>query len=127
MNSPQMEWRNIEGYPGYWISEEGKIQNKKCKILRQWLQRSNAKEYWYVCLWLKNKKRNLRVHRLVAIAFLSNPYRLPEVDHKDRDTMNCHKDNLQWASTSYNNSVKAGRSRYLAREEAERERLLENA
>ena len=39
-----------------------------------------------------------RVHRLVAITFLSNPDNLPVVNHIDGNKANNHIDNLEWMS-----------------------------
>ena len=49
-----------------------------------------------------NIKWHPLVHRLVAIAFIPNPLNLPEVNHKDWNKLNCHKDNLEWSTWSDN-------------------------
>ena len=46
------------------------------------------------------------VHRLVALTWINNPQNLPEVNHKDGDVWNNHKDNLEWV-TSSGNSIHA--------------------
>jgi len=42
------------------------------------------------------------VHRLIAKAFIPNPNNLPEVNHKDRNGLNNHVDNLEWVTSSNN-------------------------
>lgn len=42
------------------------------------------------------------VHRLVAEAFIPNPSKLPEVNHKDENPSNCCVDNLEWCDHTYN-------------------------
>lgn len=46
--------------------------------------------------------RTFKVHRLVAEAFVPNPYNLPYVLHKDGDRDNNHYTNLQWSSRQSN-------------------------
>ena len=42
------------------------------------------------------------MHRLLAIAFIDNPYNLPVIDHMDRNTLNNNIENLRWVSQSEN-------------------------
>lgn len=50
----------------------------------------------------KNKSVTARVARLVAIAFIPNPYNLPEVNHKDYNRQNSHVNNLEWITHADN-------------------------
>ena len=56
------------------------------------------------CLHVKwsedGEQINMPVRRLVALVYLPNPDNLPYVRHKDGNPMNCHVDNLYWASVS---------------------------
>ena len=108
------EWKSIPGYEGlYEVSNLGRVRSldryvKTCyeayklhkgKIL------SPAKDkngYLKVHLCYNGKHNIIRVHRLVAQAFLLNPDNLPEVNHKDEDKTNNSVDNLEWCDRSYN-------------------------
>jgi hypothetical protein len=59
--------------------------------------------YGYVKLGLyKNGYKNHEVHRLVALAFLKNPNKLPQVNHIDGKRDNNVVTNLEWVSAQDN-------------------------
>lgn len=43
-----------------------------------------------------SKKCTVRIHRAVALAFVSRPFGTEDVDHIDNDKLNNSADNLQW-------------------------------
>lgn len=98
------EWRDIEGFPDYQISNLGRIKSftkyKDGKILNNYLT-----QYGYVGCLLKNKdgkSKNRFVHRLVAIAFIPNPHGYPQINHKNGIRSDCRVDNLEWCTASQN-------------------------
>lgn len=100
------EWRPVVGYEGlYEISSKGRVKSLnyrrtgKEKILKTF---DNSKGYPCVKLFKDGKNKNCRIHRLVAQAFLENPYNLPEVNHIDENKQNSCVENLEWCSRSYN-------------------------
>ena len=72
---------------------KGKIQVKK----------SYADSRGYQKLTIHHKKDySIRVHRLVAEAFIPNPLNLKEINHKDENKENNTIDNLEWCDRKYN-------------------------
>ena len=90
----------------YTVREDGKIfGNHTCgrgKAGKELKQRLNSDGYWCVTVGVKSKRTVMRVHRIVALAFIDNPLNLPEVDHIDNDKTNNHVSNLQWISSKDN-------------------------
>jgi hypothetical protein len=98
------EWKDIEGYPGYRISNSGRVwsktRNMELKVLRY---EKYSKAYCYVNLYRKGcgrKPIHNNVHRLVATHFIPNPENKPTVNHKDKDKTNNCVSNLEWATYS---------------------------
>jgi len=56
----------------------------------------------YYVVMLAPSRRPSKIHRLVATAFLDNPDSLPQVNHKDGNKLNNHRDNLEWCSARHN-------------------------
>lgn len=89
-------WKRIDGYDNYEVNELGQVRNSNTgRILKP---NKNARGYWYVVLSKKCKLKTLRVHRLVALAFLPNTDDKPEVNHKDANKDNNNVENLEWVT-----------------------------
>lgn len=92
----------IYGFPGYFITESGQVFSAKRIPIIELKQKIN-KGYVYVYLCTKSKHTTLKVHRLVAMAFIPNPENKKEVNHKDGDKLNNNVSNLEWCTRSENN------------------------
>lgn len=58
---------------------------------------------YLVVYWSENgKQKHAYVHRVIASAFLENPDKLPQVNHKDGNTMNNCVENLEWVTPGQN-------------------------
>jgi hypothetical protein len=106
------EWKRIRGYD-YAVSSYGRIKslertiimrNGRTRTIRETIRSPEVvKGYAVIDLYNeKGKRKNYLVHRLVARAFIPNPLKLPQVNHKDEDKLNNRVDNLEWCTASYN-------------------------
>lgn len=94
------EWKPIDGFEGkYWVSNQGNVSSDGGQTnLYTYVDHG----YVYVKLWHEGRRKNYRVNRLVAIAFIPNPHGKPEVHHKDDDKLNNCDTNLAWATRREN-------------------------
>jgi hypothetical protein len=56
----------------------------------------NPSGYYLVDISFENKTYTRQLHRLIAIAFIPNPFNLETVNHKDGDKSNNAVSNLEW-------------------------------
>ena len=94
-------WRPIQGYEGlYEVSNLGNVKSLSRNALLS--KHRNNRGYLSVSLYKENVGKHYLVHRLVAQAFINNPFNLPYVNHKDENPINNVVSNLEWCSQSYN-------------------------
>ena len=85
----------------YAIKEDGTvIRLDTGRVLKPCLNKQNG--YLYVSLWKNNIGKAFSVHRLVALAYLPNPYNKPEVNHISSNRADPRKSNLEWSTRSEN-------------------------
>jgi hypothetical protein len=65
-------------------------------------QFDNTQGYKQISLFKNHKKRNYRVHRLVAETFIPNPNNYNVVNHIDGNKLNNNVSNLEWATYKQN-------------------------
>jgi len=98
------EWRIIEDFPNYSVSNFGNIKNIKTNKL----MKLNVKGgYNTISLINNNSKKSFKVHRLVALSFIENPENKPEVNHKNKNKMDNSMINLEWVTRKENNQHKS--------------------
>lgn len=91
----------IEGFEKYEVSNLGKVRNiKSGRILKPSLHRDG---YLKHLLYENNKRKNLLLHRIMAIAFIDNPEEKPKVNHIDENKLNNDLSNLEWCTVRENN------------------------
>ena len=85
----------------YAIKEDGTvIRLQTGKALKPTLNKQNG--YLYVSLWKNNVGRAFSVHRLVALAYIPNPDKKPQVNHISSNRADPRKSNLEWSTQSEN-------------------------
>lgn len=97
-------WKTIPGYDGiYEVSSIGRIRNRFGKILSQDIRKGTG--YKYVVLCVNRKMFHANIHRLVAMAFIPNPFNYPIINHINEIKTDNRVENLEWCSYSYNSKV----------------------
>lgn len=109
------EWRDIRGYPGYQVSNKGRVRthNKTSRTerhgTRHWKDRilqfksRNIKTGYRVDLWKDGKPKSFLVCRLVATTFLEDLIDTNmTVNHKDGNRFNNNVENLEWLTLEDN-------------------------
>ena len=98
------EWKPIEGFPRYQVSNMGRVKSftnpNKPKILRPHQLKSG---YLMVHLakgeeWGSNETECVRIHKLVADAFIPNPLNRCHIRHINQDRTDNRVENLKWTT-----------------------------
>ena len=118
-SQPEIIRKPVIGYEGYYevdncgrvyalnrvihVEDHGRSYDKPLigGIIKQHM---HSQGYKIVPLTRDGKTKNVFVHRIVAMAFLANPNKLPCVNHKDEDKTNNFVENLEWCTYQYNNA-----------------------
>lgn len=106
-------WKNIPECPGYQASNTGFIKSlaryvkhpkgsQKLVKERVMKNQKGTNGYFIVGISKKGVTHSKTVHRLIARAFIPNPKKRPEVNHKDGNKKNNVVSNLEWATVSEN-------------------------
>lgn len=93
-------WSKIKGFDNYSVSNSGLIRNDNRGTIKA--QQTDKYGYKTASIYKDGKGHPQRVHRLVADAFLSNPDKKPQINHKDGDKTNNNVNNLEWVTCSEN-------------------------
>ena len=108
MNS--VEWRDIDGFEGlYQVNREGEVKslqgwNGHSYIRRERLIKPTMTTTGYkkVDLMKDGKKKTLKLHRVIANAFIPNPNKYPVINHIDGNPLNNTIENLEWCTQRAN-------------------------
>lgn len=94
-------FKSIPGFPDYQVSTWGRVRRTSTgKVLKPEV---HDKGYLRVELFdAHGNKVHMKVHRLVANAFVWNPYGKPHVNHIDGNNQNNSYTNLEWVTDAEN-------------------------
>lgn len=96
-------WKPIQESADYFVSNLGNVRSNKKRIEGNLKQLVDKDGYLVVSISTKPKRRLLKIHRLVAQAFIDNPESKPQVCHKDGSKDNNVYTNLYWGTAKENN------------------------
>ena len=94
-------WKDVIGYEGlYRISDCGELFSVRSnRVLNPNI---GVDGYLKAVLSVGNQRKTVRINRLVAEAFVTNPSHKPIVNHKDGDKLNNRATNLEWVTIKEN-------------------------
>lgn len=107
-------WKDIAGYEGFYqVSNLGNVKslfriietgnNKRSVSERMLTKTKNRDGYIKYSLSKNGILKNYQIHRLVAIAFIPNPLKKPQVNHINGIKSDNYLNNLEWSTISENN------------------------
>ena len=95
-------WTQSPSYPKHEVSNTGKVRvresSRRSNIGIELKQRTDKDGYKSVAI----NRTTVRVHRMVAEAFIPNPNNNEVAHHKDNSKDNNYASNLEWTSISFN-------------------------
>ena len=104
-------WKAIPGYEGYYeVSTEGEIRsldryvnNRNSFVVGRIMHLSMGPSgYLQVGLCKNGKRKNFKVHKIVAKVFIPNPDNKPYVNHINGIKTDNRKENLEWVTAQEN-------------------------
>lgn len=105
-------WKDVTGFPGYQVSNNGRVKSisrivqrgkSTMRVPEKVLRFGTSVGYSFVNLRKDGKSISVKVHRLVAMAFIENPQNRPEIDHINTNRKDNRADNLRWVNRHENN------------------------
>lgn len=110
-------WKRVWNLPDYWVSNKERVWSS---VKERFLDGSPVGNgYIDFTLYNNGRKHRRYLHRLMAEAFIPNPYNYPNVRHLDDNPCNNELDNLAWGTQLDNvhDCIRNGHFRYLTKDD----------
>lgn len=101
-SSHSFEWRDVPEFPGYKVSEDGRVLGVRGKELKPSVSGGRWGEYDWVSLHRDGRRYKRSVHSIVASAFLGDRPDGYDINHKDGDKRNNNYMNLEYVTPGDN-------------------------
>lgn len=97
-------WKKVKGYEGlYEVSNTGNVKSLPRNTTQGGILKTSITSGYICCgLWKDGKGKMVKVHRLIADAFIENKKNLPQVNHIDGSKINNVVGNLEWVTSREN-------------------------
>ena len=101
------EWVVCKDYPSYMINRKGETKS----LLTNKILKPAKVKTGYMCVSLRKngESKTVRVHRLLAKAFIPNPDNKPHVDHINGVRDDNRLENLRWCTNQENQNFELAR------------------
>jgi hypothetical protein len=101
-------WKDVVGYEGkYKISNFARVYSEVRKNLLN-PSKNKLTGYYQIPFGDRKNRKSFRLHRVVAQAFIPNPFNKKEVNHKNKDKEDNKVDNLEWMNAWENQAHRHG-------------------
>lgn len=95
------EWTDVPGFPGYRVSNLGRVRGRRGWILKTYPAGSSTYPSFTACVPGRERRR-IPVHRAVLFAFVGVPPEGHECNHINGNKLDNRLDNLEWVTRSEN-------------------------
>lgn len=99
LNLNDIQWKQVTHI--HEVSSMGDVRNINGNDIKPWISTTG---YYNIKVIVNSKRKNIKVHRLVAEAFIPNIDNKPHVNHIDGNKLNNCVTNLEWCDHKENMS-----------------------